>query len=431
MRYIAVNDNIDTLNGESELAPFLNILNEMHARQTSKKVKAALHTRCVNGAHWGSHTPLGYTKDPERKGHLIIDPETRWIVEKIFDMAYHGIGASKITRTLFKERVPTPGWLHYVKDGTYAQFYQNAPEEKRYEWNLYTVKKILSDELYIGNNICNRASVVSFKTKKQTRNPKSEWIRVEGTHEAIISKEIFDRVQQQIANRRRQQKDGTTQIFAGLVKCADCGWTMRFGRQSNGNHPGYYACGKYFQAVNKQCSMHFIRYDVLYAYVLDRLQFWSALASTDEQKLLERLLQNGGHNRAAERKKQAAELRKAEKRKRAVTELFVKIYEDWSTERITESNFNLLSERYQTEQAELDDKISALKAAMESAEQSVEDVGKWINLIRQYREITELDAPLLNTLIEKIVVHEGTKGADGIREQEVEIYYRFVGKIDT
>ena len=177
--------------------------------------------------------------------------------------------------------------------------------------------------------------------------------------------------------------------------------------------------------------MHFIRYDVLYAYVLDRLQFWAALASTDEQKLLERLLQNGGHNRAAERKKQTAELRKAEKRKSAVTELFVKIYEDWSAGRITESNFRLLSERYQGEQVELDSKISALKAAIESTEQSVEDAGKWISLIRQYSEITELDAPLLNTLIEKVVVHEGAKGTDGVREQEVEIYYRFVGKIDA
>lgn len=430
VRYIAVNDNVDTLNGESELAPFLNILNEMHARQTSKKVKAALHTRCMNGAHWGSHTPLGYRKDPERKGHLIIDPETKWIVEKIFDLAAHGMGASKISRILFQERVPTPGWLHYCRDGTYAQFYQDAPEEKQYEWNLPTVKKILGDELYIGNNICNRASVVSFKAKKQTRNPKSEWIRVEHTHEPIISRDVFEQVQDQIANRRRTQKDGTTQIFAGLVKCADCGWTMRFGRQGNGNRPGYYACGKYFEAVNKQCSMHFIRYDVLYAYVLDRLQFWSALAATDESLLLERLLQNGDKGRQAERKKRETELRKAEKRRNTVNDLFVRMYEDRSLGRITESNFNLLSERYQTEQVELDEKIAALKSAMGNDRQSTEGTEKWVKLIRQYSEITELDAPLLNTLIEKILVHEGKKGPDGIREQEVEIFYRFVGKID-
>ena len=205
---------------------------------------------------------------------------------------------------------------------------------------------------------------------------------------------------------------------------------MRFGRQSKGKHSAYYACGKYFETVNKQCTMHFIRYEVLYAYVLDRLQFWAALAVADEQDLLERLLQSDGENRAAERKKQAAELRKAEKRKNTINELFVKMYEDWSSGCITESNFNLLSERYQTEQAELDDKIAALKAAMESADQSAEDAGKWMQLIRQYTEITELDAPLLNTLIEKILVHEGKKGADGVREQEVEIFYRFVGKID-
>ena len=147
MRYIAVNDNVDTLNGESELAPFLNILNEMHARQTSKKIKAALRTRCVAGTHWGSHTPLGYMRDPERKGHLLVDPETKWIVEKIFDLAVHGMGASKITRILVNEQVPTPGWLHYSRDGSYAQFYQDAPEEKRYDWNLPTVKKILKDEI--------------------------------------------------------------------------------------------------------------------------------------------------------------------------------------------------------------------------------------------------------------------------------------------
>lgn len=431
VRYIAVNDNVDTLNGESELAPFLNILNEMHARQTSKKVKAALRTRCMNGAHWGSHTPLGYRKDPEQKGHLIVDPETKWIVEKIFDLAAHGMGASKIARILFAEQVPTPGWLHYSRDGTYAQFYRDAPEEKRYEWNVPTVKKILRDELYIGNNICNRASIKSFKNRKQTRNPKEEWIRVENTHEPIISRDLFDQVQGQITSRRREQKDGTTQIFAGLLKCADCGWTMRFGRQSSGNHLAYYGCGKYFEVVNKRCSMHFIRYDVLYAYVLNRLQFWSALAATDERKLLERLLQSSGNDRASERKKQASELRKAEKRKSEVDELFIKIYEDWSAGRITESNFRLLSDRYQAEQEELDGKIAALNAAKENAEQSEEDAGKWVNLIRQYSEITELDAPLLNTLIEKIVIHEGKKGADGIREQEVEIFYRFVGKIDS
>ena len=234
VRYIAVNDNTDTLNGESELAPFLNILNEMHARQTSKKIKAALRVRRMNGAHWGPHTPLGYKKDPDRKGHLLVDPETKWIVEKIFDLASHGMGAAKITRFLVEEKVPTPGWLHYSREGTYARFYEGEPEEKRYAWNIAAVKKILKNENYIGNSIHNRLSVTSFKNKKLTRNPESEWVRVENTHEPIISRDVFEQVQGQIANRRRTQSDGTTHIFAGLLKCADCGWTMRFRRQSKG-----------------------------------------------------------------------------------------------------------------------------------------------------------------------------------------------------
>ena len=151
-RFIALNDGVDTIHKNNEMLVILkNVMNEMHARQTSKKVKAALRTRCMNGVHWGAHTPLGYRKDPEQKGHLIVDPETKWIVEKIFDLAAHGMGASKIARTLFAEQVPTPGWLHYSRDGTYAKFYRDAPEEKRYEWNVPTVKKILRDELYIGN----------------------------------------------------------------------------------------------------------------------------------------------------------------------------------------------------------------------------------------------------------------------------------------
>ncbi len=423
VRYIAVNDNVDTLNGESELAPFLNILNEMHARQTSKKVKAALKARRMNGAHISSFAPLGYRWDPEQKGHLLVDPETKWIVEKIFDMSYHGMGAAKIMKALIREQVPTPGWIHYSREGAYSHIYQNAPEKVRYAWNETKIRLILTDENYLGNSIHNKTSVKSFKLKRQTRNPASEWIRVEGTHEAIISKDVFDQVQRQIASRRRQRRDGTTQIFAGLVKCADCGWTMHFARQNKGNHPGYFSCGTYSKKVD-ECTMHFISYNTLYAYVLERLQFWSSMAQKDERQLLERLLQSGGENRAAERKKQASELRKAEKRKSTVNGLFVKMYEDWSAGRITESNFNLLSERYQAEQAELDDKIAALKLVMENAKQSVEDAEKWVKLIRQYSDIVELDAPLLNTLIEKIVIHEATKSPDGIREQEVEIFYR-------
>ena len=283
VRYIAVNDNVDTINGENELAPFLNILNEMHARQTSKKVKAAMRTRFANGAHYGAYAPLGYVKDPDKKGHLLIDPETRWIIEKIFDLAVHGRGAASITRILVEEKVPTPGWLNFQRYGTFANIYAGAPEEKAYAWTIAQVKSILKEETYIGHSVHNKQTNISFKNKKKVRKPKEEWYRVENTHEAIISEDVFRQVQEQIASDKE---------------------------------------------------------------------------------------------RSSARKKQASELKKAEKRKAEVDGLFAKMYEDWAAGRITEYNFNMLSEKYQGEQKELD---------------------------------------------EKILVHEAVKGEDGSREQRFSI----------
>lgn len=430
VRYIAINDNVDTLNGESELAPFLNILNEMHARQTSKKVKAAMHTRFANGAHYGAYAPLGYVKDPDKKGHLLIDPETRWIVEKIFDLAVHGRGAASITRILVEEKVPTPGWLNYDRYGTFANIYAGAPAEKAYAWTIAQVKSILKEETYIGHSVHNKQSNISFKNKKKVRKPQEEWYRVENTHEAIISEEAFQKVQELIASRRRKRRNGTTQIFAGLIKCADCGWSLAYGEnKQNKNLYGYYHCSKNGQGL-RQCSMHYIRYDVLYAYVLARLQYWSVLAQKDEDKLLKRLLNASDRERTSAKKKQTAELKKAEKRKAEVDGLFAKMYEDWSAGRITEYNFNMLSEKYQNEQKELETKIRQLHDTMEAAVQTATDAEKWIALMKQYVNPAELTAELLNTLIEKITVHEAVKGEDGSREQEVEIYYRFIGKIE-
>ena len=430
VRYIAINDNVDTINGESELAPFLNILNEMHARQTSKKVKAAMHTRFANGAHYGAYAPLGYVKDPDKKGHLLIDPETRWIVEKIFDLAVHGRGAASITRILVEEKVPTPGWLNYERYGTFANIYAGAPAEKAYAWTIAQVKSILKEETYIGHSVHNKQSNISFKNKKKVRKPQEEWYRVENTHEAIISEEVFQKVQELIASRRRRQKNGTTQIFSGLVKCADCGWSLAYGVNSQNKNPyAHYHCSKYGQGL-RQCSMHYIRYDVLYAYVLARLQYWSMMVQKVEDKLLKRLLNASDRERNSAKKKQAAELKKAEKRKAEVDGLFAKMYEDWSAGRITEYNFDMLSEKYQNEQKELETKIRQLHETMEAAVQTAADAEKWIALMKQYVNPVELTAELLNTLIEKITVHEAVKGEDGSREQEVEIYYRFIGKID-
>ena len=432
VRYIAVSENEDTKKGLSDFVPFKNLFNEWLAKDTSRKVKTALHAKYAAGERTFTYAPLGYIRHPEIKNALVIDIETRWIIEKIFDLAVNGAGAAKITRTLVEEQVPTAGWLNFQRYGKFAHIYEGAPAEKSYAWTVSQVKSILKDETYIGNSVHNKQTNISYKNKKKVRKPQEEWFRVENTHEAIISREVFEQVQTQIASRRRQQKDATTQIFAGLVRCADCGWSMSFGTNKQNSKPySYFNCTSYRQLgkVSGVCSAHYIRYDYLYTYVLSRIQNLSRQAQVDEKELLHRILKASEHELAANAKRQSAELTRAEKRRTEVDRKFAKLYEDWSDGRITEYNFNMMSQKYQTEQQELVEKIERLSAELESEKQTTVDAETWISLIKQYANPTELTAELLNTLIEKIVIHEATN-EDGVREQNIDIYYRFIGKIE-
>ncbi len=433
IRYISITENEDTEKGLSDFVPFKNLFNEWFAKDTSRKVKTALHAKFAEGQRIFAYAPIGYIKHPEVKNALMIDPETSWIIEKIFDLALHGSGAAKITKTLIAEKVPTAGYLNYKRYGTFANIYADAPEEKSYAWTIAQVKSILKDETYIGNSVHNKQTNISYKNKRRIRKPQDEWFRVENTHEGIISKDVFEQVQGQITARRRQMKTATTQIFAGLLRCSDCGWSMSYGtnKTAKGSY-SYFDCTNYRQLGKNggHCTAHYIRYDVLYAYVLSRLQYWIEQANISEEKLLKRLLKSGDSERDKAVKKQTAELAKAEKRKVEVDKLFVKMYEDWTAERITGYNFSMLSQKYQAEQQELIAKIDKLKAKLSSERENADGAERWICLIKKYSHPIELTAELLNALIEKIVVHEATKGSDGTREQEIEIFYRFVGKID-
>ncbi len=432
IRYIAVAEGEDTEKGLTDFVPFKNLFNEWYAKDTSRKVKAALRAKFSVGEYICAYAPLGYKKDPEVKNHLIIDEETRWIVEKIFEYASHGWGASKITRTLREEKVPTPGWLNYTRYGTFANIYADAPEEKSWAWTISQVKSIVHDEVYIGNSVHGQQTTISYKNKKRIRKPEEFWFRVENTHEALVPKEVFERIQEQIERRRRKMKNATTQIFAGLLKCADCGWSLSYAYHDGGSRPfGFYNCTAYRQFGKKGnlCTSHYIRYDILYEYVLSQIKHWSRLAQTDERGLLEHLLESGDREKNAALKKRTFELTKTQKRKAEVDKLFARVYEDRVNETISEQNFMMLSQKYQNEQAELTEKIEKLTAEISEVKQTEADAEKWIALLKQFSGPDKLDATLLNTLIEKILVHEAEKDENGLRTQDVDIHYRFVGKI--
>jgi len=432
VRYIAINDNVDTANGENEIVPFKNIINEWVARDTSRKVKSALKTKFDCGAHYGAYAPLGYKKHPEIKGKLIVDENTKWIVEKIFDLAAHGMGAGKIHKILRNEKVPTPSWIQYQRDGKFAHFFTEEKEDKQYRWTIVAVKHILADEVYIGNSIHYRQSTISFKDRKRVNKPKDEWVRTENTHEPIISKELWDLAQVHIDDRKRQTKKGESQIFAGILKCSDCGWGLRMSTNYDkyGNKRKYYNCTKYAEHGKEVCTIHSIRYDMLYAFVLGRLQYWLQEVQRNETELLNRLLKSGDKQREAELKHAKKELQKAEKRQKELDNLFAKLYEDRANGGITERNYAMLSGKYQTEQQQLEALIESLTKKLKQTEQDKQGAKKWITLIKKYEDLSELTAPLLNELIEKIVIHQAKNDENGNRIQDVDIYYRFVGKID-
>lgn len=430
IRYIAVTDNEDTEKGLSDFVPFKNLFNEWFAKDTSRKVKAAFRAKFAKGQRIFTYAPIGYCKDPENKNHLLIDEETRWIIEKIFDLAYHGAGAAKICKILTQEQVPTASWLNFQRYGTFAHIYEDQPESKRYAWTIAHVKSILHDETYIGNSVHYRETNISYKNKRRIRKDPSEWVRVENTHEAIIEKDVFERVQEQIATRRRSMKDQTTQIFSGLLKCADCGWSMRFGTNRQTKIPySHYDCSRYGQLSN-QCTAHYIRYDVLYAYVLSRLQFWIKTVQQDEGAIISRLLKSSNNEQDAQRKRAVAEKKRAEKRLAELDNLIAKIYEDRVSEVITARNFSMLSQKYQQEQEQLEAKISDLEIQLDAYKEQTANVERWVGLMKQYTDLNELTVEVLNTLIDKILIHEAIKHPDKTREQEIEIYYRFVGNID-
>ena len=310
-------------------------------------MKVNFHAKFAAGERTFSIAPFGYMRHPEEHNKLAIDPDTSWITEKIFALAVHGAGAGKIARTLTSENIPAPGYFNYKKYGLFSKFYDNASAEKSYTWTIGTVRGILSDETYIGNSVHGKQANVSYKNKKSVHKPESEWFKVENTHEPIISKALFEQVQGQITNRRRSTKSGTTQIFAGLLKCTDCGWSMSYcGKKNRNGSTMYFNCSKFRQLgkAGGQCTAHYIRYDTLYTYVLARLQDWISQAHTDEKELLNRLLKTSDKESAKVHKKQSAELAKAEKRKAEVDRLFVKLYEDWTSGHITEYNFKMLSQ---------------------------------------------------------------------------------------
>ena len=420
VRYIALNDSVDTTLDNNDIAPFKNILNEFYSRDVSKKIRSARQIKAHQGVFSASYAPLGYKKDPDQHGHLIVDEETAWIVRKIFAWAKEGWGAQRIKTQLGKEHIPTPTWWNRERGlrNYYGRFEQDDGSDI-YTWNLTTIKKILTQPAYIGA-VANQKNVTKFKIGWMGYRPMDEWVIVEGMHEPIIDRQTWDIVQEKINSRKRPDGNGNFSIFSGLVHCADCGKTLTV--RYNSQRRKLFSCLTYNRYGKSHCTSHSIFYDQLYDAVLKDIQDCAALALADENAavaaLCEKFSQSGTDFMVS------AKLSAAEKRKQELDTMMDRLYQDWMGGRLNENNFNRMLTNTQSEQETLDQQIAEYREMLSETSEKQVNIQHWVEMVRRYAGIQELDAQVLNELVSNIVVHN-PELIDGELVQNVDIHYTF------
>ena len=427
VRYIAINDGVDSAQGDSELSVLKNVFNEWMVKDTSKKIKAVVRAKGMSGKPITSQPVYGYLKGED--GMFVIDEETAPVVKQIFDLCLAGNGPTKIARMLSEQNIPTPGTMEYRRTGSTRRYYPDYP----CRWSPNTVGHILERKEYLGHTVNFKTEKVSYKVKTSVLTPEKEQV-FENTHEPIIDLPTWERVQELRQQRKRPNRYDEVGLFSGLVFCADCGSVMYQQRYDNDRRKqDCYICGSYKKRT-ADCTAHFIRTDLLKAGVTANLKAITSYASKHEAKFVKQLLaqnEDGGKKRTAARKR---ELDAAEKRMTELKAIFKRLYEDSVSGRITDERFEEMSADYEQEQTALKERIAQLEAEIDKAQEASVNVEKFMGIVRKYASFEELTPTLLREFVEKIVVHEA-EALDGKRHgkqrrQSIEIYYSFVGKVD-
>ena len=424
VRYIAVNDGVDTANKNNDIAALKNVMNEFYSRDNSRKIRSSIRARAKAGLYRTSFNPIGYRKSPDNHNKLIVDGETAWIVKRIFDLANAGMGAHKIAKTFREEQVPCPSWwLHSRGERDYSQRFENPAN--KYEWSHTVIRNIIANPLYLGHTVmCKTESIFKVGTFKKV--PKADQIRVENTHEPLVSQELFDGANAKILSRRRDTTDNFVSPFSGLVKCGTCGKALGLRYWGKDRHH-IYVCTTYAHDT-KACSDHRIYYEDLYNAVLADIQYHARLAYEDRDKAVALAMKMNAKADGNKGKSNESKLKQAKKRYDEVTRLFDRLYEDSLSGRISNDNFTRLIDKYQTEQEQLLGQIQNLENALQEVKDSQTNAVQWAALMADYVGIRELTAENLNLLVERIEVFDRTE-TDREAEQVIRICYRFGGYI--
>ena len=425
IRFIAINDNVDSnIQTENDLTPFKNVFNEWYARDTSKKIRAVFKAKGNSGKHLTTNPPFGYKKDPNDKDKWIIDEEAATTVRRIFQMYVEGYRISEIGHKLTEEKVETP-ILYYMNRGIKT----NARSEYPEIWDLMSIKYILSQTAYAGHTVNFQTAVKSYKTKKQIRLPKEDWIIYRNTQEPIIDEKTFETVQQMRKVKRARTKYNEPNMFSGLLYCADCGNHLTIQRVARNRKMDNFSCATYRKKKKGLCSCHRILVSDLETIVRGDLQKVCEYVFLHEKEFTDEYLSGSKKETVKFQSKTKAELKRLSERQEEIGKIIRKLYEDNVNGRITDERFDFLAKSYEDEGNELKTKIQEFKNALASSVQDEEKLSKFLKVVKSYTKIEELTPEILNSFIEKIYMGE-TEKYDGRKMQEVEIIYKFVGAIN-
>ena len=426
IRLVAVSDNIDTAEGENELAPIRNLFNEWYARDISKKRRISNKIKGNAGEPMGQ-PPYGYIKDPNDPKHWIVDDEAAQVVRRVYSMTLEGFGTEQIAAQLEKDDVLTPRAYWLTKGIKRPGKGKQQPPTK---WNSSTITKILSLQEYCGDILNFKTYSKSYKNKKRIDNDRENWVVFQDVHEAIIERAVYEQVQQKRGKiRKRRTNNGEHNMFSGLLVCADCGSNLHFHFNQGNPEIKYFNCSNYKGNRGTCTSTHYVRVDFLEEVVLGEIRRLTKFASLYEDEFVKAVI---GHSQQAEqtdRKLKEKELRTLLARDEELDGLFERIYEDNVSGKLSDDRFAKMSRRYEDEQKELAEKIKKLRSEIEKQSSRSMTTDMFIGLVRKYTRARKLTPRMLNELIEKIEVFNAEK-IDGVWEQRLRIHYNCVGTIE-
>ena len=429
VRFIAVNNGIDSdKQGDNDFTPFLNIMNEFYARDSSRKIQAIFKARMQDGKRVSPSVPYGYRRDPQDKQHLIVDEEAAAVVRRIFQMVIDGYGVKGIADALTADKVLIPSAyakLHNPENDHSKGFHDPCL------WSSTAVGYILEKQEYMGHTVLGKTICENYKTKKRRKAKPEELMIFRDTHEAIVDEETWQlahRLKKTI--RKPSYPDRPANPLTGLLYCADCGHKLTHHQPSPSKKKvydadDYYICGNYRQ-LTRDCTIHYIKTSAIEKLILTAIREVSAYVREDEKEFI-RIVRDaasaGQEQTAREQKKRR---RQVEKRIAELDELIRKLYEGNATGKIPDKHFNRLLVEYDTEQSALEQEAAELKEGIIAQAEDGMRAQRFVSLVRRYTSFDELTASMLNEFIEKVVIHEADKST-GDRRQKVDIYFNFIG----